>query len=263
MADGVYHGALISKTPIKSDIPANDFPTMQKIGEKISSHSLSVDGITWVSAAMSYEETRYYLNGICFSGKDIVATDGHRLHKIETGERFNHPKFPQGAIVPKEAIKYALLLAKEKKTDVMTFTMHEHMALFEIGDTKLWTKYIDATFPDYYMVIPNNSTLALCKFNASDFARAEKRYKELEKVYGKKKDSSRSIKISDGKPLLLIGDNPESFDANFSLPTTIGFNVTYLKESGLESADFYYGDSCSPVKIVQGNKMAIVMPLRA
>lgn len=61
-----------------------------------------VDALRFVRPCISTEETRYYLNGVCLDGREVVATDGHRLASCDSGL-----DLPEGLrpIVPTDAVR--------------------------------------------------------------------------------------------------------------------------------------------------------------
>ena len=95
-------------------LPKEDFPIIE-VGDL--NLELSIDSQTFLKLiektrfAISNEETRYFLNGIYFHKKNIenkhllslVATDGHRLAKIDFDYKQDLPEMP-GTIIPKKTI---------------------------------------------------------------------------------------------------------------------------------------------------------------
>lgn len=259
---GMYHGAGFASNPIKSDRLAEDFPSMPDLDAVIGSHTLDADTVQWVSLAQSKEETRYYLNGICFKNSDIVATNGHVLHKATVSEKFSHPDFLQGFIIPRNSIDLALKLAKETKEKSFNLTVYKQWAVFNIGPVKLYSKFIDGTFPCYELVIPNDQLQAAGSFNAKTFAEIAKRTKVLSKTLG----GQGHIKLNgDGRASWSLNDHVENFDVGFALDeTVIGFNPAYLANVNLQDAVLHYsnGNGNNPVKITKGDRLAVVMPIR-
>ena len=106
-------------------LPSEDFPVMS---DGDLPHSFTVPArvlrrlIDRTRFAMSTEETRYYLNGLYFHAADsdgvevlrIVATDGHRLARVEVPIPDGAAGMP-GVIVPRKAVGEIYKLIEELK----------------------------------------------------------------------------------------------------------------------------------------------------
>jgi hypothetical protein len=99
--------------------------------------------------ARSFEETRYYLNGIHFEPGCMVATDGHIL----TATQIEYDGPP--VILP--ASKKAYAAAKGKKADLVQWDG----AILSVVDANGATLHmepcapIDGTFPDWRRILPS------------------------------------------------------------------------------------------------------------
>jgi hypothetical protein len=120
-----------------------------------------------VAFASSYEQTRYYLNGVCVETyadgtSGLIATDGHRLHAIAA----NKQEQPVSSfILGNNAIEKALKLAKSEKTkwnvtiEITDQTLQAVMRdkqgeLIEIIGSFDF-KPVYGNFPDWRRVIPS------------------------------------------------------------------------------------------------------------
>ena len=144
-------------------LPASDFPDLTT-GE--FSHRFTLPAVELkrlidnAQFAISTEETRYYLNGIFFHTVDVggttmlraVATDGHRLARVETPAPQGAAGMP-GVIAPRKAVSEVQKLL-EDMTQEVAVEISPAKARFQFGDVTLTTKLIDGTFPDYGRVIP-------------------------------------------------------------------------------------------------------------
>lgn len=121
-------------------------------------------GLSFCAVAMSKEESRHYLRGVFFDKRineplQLVATDGHRLHKytIELPEGWNHAEF--NFIMPKNDvatwIKALAGLSKINFEALMEF--NEAGYTITLPNAVLSGVGIDGKFPDYSRVIPNIS----------------------------------------------------------------------------------------------------------
>ena len=113
--------------------------------------------------AISNEETRYFLNGIYFHKKrpenedflSLVATDGHRLAKIDFAYTNSLTDLP-GVIIPKKTINELCKLLSDCNNSIK-INLDPNKIIFYIDKTVLISKLIDGNFPDYQRVIPKNN----------------------------------------------------------------------------------------------------------
>src|SRR5271157_1306608 len=260
-------------------LPASDFPDLT-LGE--FSHRFSLPGtelkklIDNSQFAISTEETRYYLNGIFLHTVDVdgkamlraVATDGHRLARVETPAPQGSVGMP-GVIAPRKAVSEILKLLDEPSQEVRV-EISTAKARFQFGDVVLTTKLIDGTFPDYQRVIPTGNDKRLV-VDKEPFEKAVDRVSTLSSERG------RAIKLSiaDAKMTLSV-NNPDSGSASEEIevdydsdPIDIGFNARYLLDIlGQLSSDtalIKLADPGSPTLIQDrdgASAIYVLMPLR-
>lgn len=159
IADGV------AKYDLKT-LPASDFP-------EIGSSTVRGDLIEYfgnggfvamlkkVDWCISTEETRYYLNGVCWqicaNGRRFVATDGHRLSicKYASEGETMHREM----IIPRGTVN--VLTTFFAGQDMKVFGSKGNAPLLDIvaPGVNIRTKLIDGTFPDVNRVIPADSNL--------------------------------------------------------------------------------------------------------
>ena len=145
-----------------STLDAEDFPDL-KVDEdgitiQVPGHELA-EMIASTSFAMSQDETRQYLTGTLFEVDQdrilrLVATDGHRLamSEVNLGEA---PGTSQ-CIVPRKAVMEIRRIAEESE-DAVSLSLGERQIRLEAGAHYLSSKLIDARFPVYGDVIPQNN----------------------------------------------------------------------------------------------------------
>lgn len=148
-------------------LPVDDFPDMN-VGSFTNTFELPSDTLKTMigrsSFAISTEETRYYLNGIFFHTTEVdgemklraVATDGHRLARVETQAPNGSAGMP-GLIIPRKTVQEL-----EKIADAggdATFEVSDTKIRVTIGNVVLMSKLIDGTFPDYTRVIPTRNDI--------------------------------------------------------------------------------------------------------
>ena len=229
--------------------------------------------------AISTEETRYYLNGVYLHVADsdgvrtlrAVATDGHRLARIDTELPMGAQDMP-GVIVPRKTVQeLRRLLDGEEPIEVsVSDTKLRFQAEGKTGRLTLTSKVIDGTFPDYARVIPTKNQRRL-EVDASDFARA------VDRVATVSSERSRAVKLALEEDRLVLSVNaPDSGAAEEELavaygddPLQIGFNAKYLLEIASqvdrENAVFLFNSAGDPTLMREGadeSAVYVVMPMR-
>jgi DNA polymerase III subunit beta len=260
-------------------LPASDFPDLTA-GEFSHKFTLPASQLKQLientQFAISTEETRYYLNGIFLHTVDsagstmlrAVATDGHRLARVETPAPEGATGIP-GVIVPRKAVSEVQKLLEDLSQDV-GIEISTAKARFQFGEVVLTTKLIDGTFPDYARVIPTGNDKRLV-VDKEPFEKAVDRVSTLSSERG------RAIKlaIAEGKMTLSVnnpdsGSASEEIEADYdSAPIDIGFNARYLLDIvGQLSSDtalIRLADPGSPTLIQDKNNSAalyVLMPMR-
>jgi DNA polymerase-3 subunit beta len=226
--------------------------------------------------AISTEETRYYLNGIYLhtlesGGRSVlraVATDGHRLARVETAAPAGAGDMP-GVIVPRKAVAEIIKLVDDAGEEVEVELSPTKIRL-SLGSVVLTSKLIDGTFPDYQRVIPANNDKPLI-VDKAEFAAAVDRVSTISSERG------RAVKLAlADRRLTLSVTNPDSGSAveeievdYDSTPLDIGFNARYLLDiAGQLEGDtalFKLADPGSPTLIQDregANALYVLMPMR-
>ncbi|MEM7303391.1 MAG: DNA polymerase III subunit beta [Pseudomonadota bacterium] len=228
--------------------------------------------------AISTEEARYYLNGVCLASERdclaMVATDGHRLARKQllVPEGLDLNTMPR-IIIPNKAVKILHKLLKAKDAPEMVSVEFDDCRIkLRFGSVTFMSKVIDGEFPDYHRVIPewnertatiDSATLLQCVSDASLVS----------------SERGRAAKLSFGeKDVTVSSNNPDigSSEARASSRNVdldefeIGFNRTYLTAvvkwicptGGNLSMEF--SDNGSAVRFVgsRGDFDAVLMPMR-
>ena len=224
-------------------LPPIDFPV--RPGALEASHRFNlpvkslVETLSQVSFAMLNEETRYYLNGILLrllpeSGFfHAVATDGHRLARRKLPappiEAANGAAFPD-IILPRKAVNEILRLGKDGEGDA-AIEVSDRMIAVTFGATRISSKLINGTYPDYERVIPQgNEKIALLD---RDLAIAA-----ADRVMAIAQEKGRSLRLEFAGGTLTLsvtdassGNAVEEIEAEYeAAPLTIGFNARYFHE---------------------------------
>lgn len=143
--------------------PASDWPEISaERGERIErfTNGMLASTLRKVSWAISTEETRYYLNGVCWqssgNGRRFVATDGHRLalcrYDSEGGDEHSR-------IIPRKTVAFMMKYFDGLDVEIFTTSKTDHVIDATAPGITLRTKLIDGTFPDIDRVIPKSQAV--------------------------------------------------------------------------------------------------------
>ena len=140
--------------------------------------------------AISDDESRYYLNGVYLHSHEkeggskvfrAVSTDGHRLARIE--QKVEGTDDLPGVILPRKAAQELRKLLDESESEV-TVTLYQQeeedsendldntrttVMEFMFDKTRITSRLIDGSFPDYERVIPKESDKSM-KFSCKEFS---------------------------------------------------------------------------------------------
>ncbi len=262
-----------------SCLPKEDFPIIEIDDLKSELSIESQDLLKLIEKtrfAISNEETRYFLNGIYFHKKKnsaeelltMVATDGHRLAKVEFNSSNQAADIP-GVIIPRKTIYELSKLLADFKGNVK-INIDPNKIIFFVDKSVLISKLIDGTFPDYQKVIPDNNDNVLI-VNRNSFCSA------VDRVSTITNERSPAIKFKLLKNIMnMTAADSESGQATEDIVTEysgkemeIGFNSKYILEmvSNLddENVILSFNDSSSPVIATEQsspNLLYVLMPMR-
>lgn len=262
-----------------STLPTDDFPVMAEgeLEHKFAITSAECKALVEKTRfAISTEESRYYLNGIYFHAADnkgarvlrAVATDGHRLARMEVGLPEGAENIP-GVIVPRKTINELFKLVEEAG-DKIEISMSDTKIRFVCGNVVLVSKLIDGSFPDYERVIPSAND-KLMEMDGKAFAQA------VDRVSVVSSEKSRGIKlVMEPNKLTLSASASEQGTATEELAVAfgadkieIGFNARYLLDmmdriEG-ETVQFVFADQASPTLVrdpADVGALYVIMPMR-
>lgn len=213
-------------------LDASDFPTMGAADMpcrfELPAKALAT-ALDAVSFAISTEETRYYLNGIYLhsveGGVMLVATDGHRLAK-----RFialpDGMTGPPGIIIPRKTVNVlAKILPKDGMVEIAA---SDAKVMITTPDTRLTSKLIDGTFPDYLRIIPTSGAM-LAEIDGKALTEA------VDRVATIAGDKGRAARFTfKDHQLTLTVTNPDAGNAEEALAyegqaeIETGFNAKYV-----------------------------------
>ena len=259
-----------------STLPASDFPTMEK-SAGMESIEVEQDRLKYLlektAFAMAHQDVRYYLNGLLLEISPdrlvTVATDGHRLAKVEEELSIGVGDEMQ-VILPRKTVGELNRLLGSDSEEKVRMDISEKAFRAFVGDTVLTSKLVDGRYPDYERVIP-----AVTERVA--YADRESLKNALLRTAILSNEKYRGVRFSLGQgELKLQAHNPEQEEAEEELevvysqePTVIGFNVGYLIDvlNALEEDEVEIGFQDSDSSAILRNKgkeqeTFVVMPMR-
>jgi DNA polymerase-3 subunit beta len=250
-----------------------DYPKLPEVDDDKAfevDQALVKESLTLTSFAISYDETRYVLNGVLISIKGnhmkFVATDGRRLAFMSKDLKGKASKREADMIVPTKAIQELVKVLGWE--GVLRIIPSKNQVLFQVGDTLIFSRLIEGNFPNYEQVIPKEEK-TLSQANREEFLQAVRRTSlltstdspavKLDFVKGKILVSSKSPNLGEAKEELnaeLQGDE-----------IAIGFNPNYLidvlKNLDIENVSFSLTDPDKP-GLVKGKDdyLYVIMPMQ-
>ena len=226
--------------------------------------------------AASVDETRYNLNGVHLevlpdSGKiRMVATDGHRLARVDRTLATDTSALASGVIIPRKGLAELKRLVDEDDSDEVELAFEGNSGLARKGDVTLVMRLIEGEFPNYSQVVPKQISRRVT-IPTDDLGHALRRVALLSS------ERSRAVKFELGDHKLSISSsNPDLGEACEELdidydgePLSIGFNARYLLDviGALHAKEVILGfqDDLSPAEIIptdDEDTLAVVMPMR-
>lgn len=256
---------------------ADDFPKMprqdSKTGFTIDPEIIG-ELVQKTAYAVSTDLTRPALCGVYWEvdrkGIAMVATDGHRLAKVEMGMELGGIQKMEVIVPPKALATLRTYAEGEKEIKV---AIGENSVSFDMTGTTIYSRLLEGPFPNYQRVIPAKNEKELV-VSRSALAEAVKRVSILADTLTRQVVFS----IAPGKLNLNVstqelGEAREEIDATFSGEAMdVGYNATYVLDilRTIESEEIVFlldrPDNAGLVKPSSdaGNlkHLCIIMPLR-
>lgn len=256
---------------------ADDFPKMPRQDSKTSfaiDPGIVGELVQKTAYAVSTDLTRPALCGVYWEvdrkGIAMIATDGHRLAKVEMGMDLGSIQ-KMDVIVPPKALATLRTYAESEKE--IKVAIGENSVSFDMTGTTIYSRLLEGPFPNYQRVIPAKNEKELI-VSRSALAEAVKRVSILADTLTRQVVFS----ISPGKLNLNVatqelGEAREEIDATFAGEAMdIGYNATYVLDilRTIDSEEIVFlldrPDNAGLVKPASdaGNlkHLCIIMPLR-
>ncbi|WP_448588327.1 DNA polymerase III subunit beta [Thermocrinis sp.] len=249
-----------------SEFPEFPQPTLK---EHIPSGFLS-KAISKVEYAISKEDTRYALQGMCVRNHDgklhFVGSDGHRLALFMPTLEFHDE-----LLLSRKSLKVLERLLKDT-IGAVEIGKDENFAHVRGENWTLSVRLLEGEYPDYMAVIPSDFRLN-ATVDRSYFEQSLKRLSAIASA------SAFPVKLSFMKDLLVLeisepefGEGKDEVDIDYSgEPMEIGFNGKYLLEAlGRFESDKVHikaFDADSPVvfesyDLEKDPYLCLIMPMR-
>ncbi len=252
-------------------LPKEEFPKFPEFKDKdvvlIDQKSLK-EMIRMTSFAVSFEESRYVLNGILLeiAGDKVrmIATDGRRLAKIEKKLLQNSNK-ELSIIIPIKAI--GEINRNLKDTGDCSIICSTNQVLFNIDGILIATRIIEGEFPNYKQVIPKEITTKT-KIKTQDLLSAIRRanllstpdfqaikfelFKDnmvISKSTPDVGESREEMPVEYGQQELMVGFNPQFF-------------IDVLKNIEDEKIDLEFLGSDKPCVLRLRDYLYLALPMR-
>lgn len=270
-----------SASYVLETLPESDYPALVCSGPSRNFQILAQSLLRifdQTAFAISTEETRYYLNGVCLLTKmtphgswllRAVATDGHRLAICDTPQPISGAYVSPEIIIPRLTVD---ALQRRLKSDLgfVTVTVYASQISFALGRDVIHAKLIDGAFPDYERVIPQN-------YDKSLIVSREEMLAAIKAVIPVLSANHPAIKLTimpSDLTLSVAKMNGDGDAASLGVPCDwngeesfeIGFNYKYLSNILMKcdspKVTICLSDTSSPIKIRDADTTFILMPMR-
>ena len=258
-------------------ILADDFPELPKIDEKeAATFKISVDifkeSVNEVIIAASNDTTRPALTGVYFNTFEdslyIAATDGYRLADKKFVDKVTSDI---KVIVPTNALQEVIRSINDSMDEIEVLITDVQIR-FRMGEVEITSKLIDASFPDYRKLIPENC-ISNIELDKAELIRMTK----VAALFAR--DSGGSIvceaKADDGTFSIAavaseVGENSSAMEAKVEKDAKVTLNSRYLLDALNSTVEgkiiFSMSNQLDPIKIKHAKSddyTHIIMPLNS
>lgn len=231
-------------------VAASEYPKMTEIagggGTVEIDEGELLTGVARAVAATATDESRAVLTGVLFRTKDkelmLAATDGFRLSVVTLSgtkkgevEPKEHFIIPAKSLAEMARVATELKSGKEKEKKIkLVFSPDGTQVVFDLGETKIYSRLITGNFPDFEKIIPSDYAVKI-GVPGEDLTKAVK----LAAVFAR--ESANIVKLSvRGKQLTVTSQASQAGENTMVLDVqsegkneeelTIAFNYRYLMD---------------------------------
>ena len=204
------------------------------------------------------DATRAILSGVHLIGSHIVATDTHRLHFVDV----NKPLFiGEGVIIQLQSLKSVV----NSTCDTISVGYEGGLIEFECDNVRIHSRLIDGQFPNYEKVIPKNCEVKVTvpKRELYDCLRrigivAEENAHKVLIDWSTGELKAESAEVGRGQEQVRMTCEGEGF------PQAV--NGQYLMDAlaacDSDEVTIELTSALNPLKVVDGDFLAVVMPMQ-
>lgn len=246
---------------------ADDWPVLAEPAADVG----SVPGATVLSLferashAVAHDETRPHLASLLVErdGKHlrVVATDGHRLAKVEAP--LKGPKAPP-MLIPGRAVREVARVAQGAESIELVCVPPN--AFFTVDGVTLGVRLVDATFPPYEQVIPKDSPSVVT-------AERQPLVEAIRAVALASNEKTGGVRLQMRPGAVRIsaesqmGDGADEVAAEYSgAPAAVAAHAGYLLDAleahGGQRVTIAFGGEVEPLVLRAAGFTAVVMPMR-
>ncbi|MBW2598534.1 MAG: DNA polymerase III subunit beta [Deltaproteobacteria bacterium] len=265
-------GKVIYKIP---GISADDFPEVLDV-ENIEFMRMKCDVLKNIIEktffAISTDEMRPNLNGVFLKVIDgkvtVVTTDGHRLSLVNVPLESDKGDNIEGIIIPRKGVSEVRKLVENG--DCVDIYVLDSVCVVRKENTTLRVSLIDADYPDYTRVIPEEEGVKI-QLDKNQILHSLRRMS----VMSTERFSGVKIDVHDQRMVLTstnpdIGEAKDEIDVSYNGdPLEAGYNVRYLIDAidpvdgNIVSFEMRSGGGPGVIESVDSrNYMCIIMPVK-
>lgn len=238
-------------------LPLEDFPPFPTVGEAVEVGNDVINAMRHVSYAASRDQARPILTCVHAEAGWVVATDSYRLaaHRVDISEA--------DFLVPASA------LASAKNTDGVSWDLRADSRRVALSDamTTVVVRQIEGQFPSWQRLIPETCAFSI-EVNREHMLDALKRSAVM------RAGDQPVVMKADGAGLARlemsardVGDFSEVLDSKGPAEfPAIGFRPAFMAEAlesfAGETVTLQFDGAHKPIKLAEGDMVALVMPVR-
>jgi len=261
--------------------PKEEFPSIvleESEGQIDIESGLISRMINKTAFAVSTDELRTTLMGVYFqimaNEFRCVATDGHRLAKIDNNQ-IKSPDFQKNVIVPLKALSLILRNIETLEEPInINVSFGENHLIFRLDGTFIYSKIIEGQYPKYENVIPSDNDKKMI-VNKDELAAAVRRIAIFSNSFTHqiKFDIETNVLKISSEDIEYGGEGNEEISVKYDAENIeIGYNGIYIldliRNIDTDEVIFMLKDSVSAAIVTPINQkenenlMMLIMPIR-